>query len=236
MGAQGRSEICFSNCTGTSTPSEELRVRHCRAAARLTAHLSIFLALATSVAAQQLTPAEQARIDSAAAAVLAGTGAPSASIAAVRGGAIVYEHAYGEGRIGTPAATAQRYAIGSVSKQFTATAILLLAEQGKLSLDDKVAKWFPTLTRARDVSIRQLLSMTSGYQDYWPQDYVFTAMQAPTTADAIMQKWAKQALDFDPGTQWQYSNTNYVIAASIGKRAAGMPFMDFLKQRIFTRL
>lgn len=211
-------------------------MNHYRTAMRLTAQLFLWLALVTTAAAQQLTPAEQARIDSAAVAVLAGTGAPSASIAVVRGGAIVYEHAYGEGRIGSPATPAQRYAIGSVSKQFTATAVLLLAEQGKLSLDDKVAKWFPALTRASEVSIRQLLSMTSGYQDYWPQDYVFTAMQSPTTADAILQKWGKQALDFDPGTAWQYSNTNYVIAASIVEKASGMPFMEFLKQKIFTRL
>jgi CubicO group peptidase (beta-lactamase class C family) len=211
-------------------------VNHRRIAGRLTAPLLLFLTLATSAAAQELTPAERARIDSAATAVLAATSAPSASIAVVRGGAIVYEHAYGEGRIGSPATTAQRYAIGSVSKQFTATAILLLAEQGKLSLDDKVARWYPALTRANEVSIRQLLSMTSGYQDCWPQDYVFTAMQAPTTADAIMVKWGKQALDFAPGTAWQYSNTNYIIAASIVERAAGMPFMEFLKQKIFTRL
>src|SRR5262245_26593878 len=91
--------------------------------------LTLVMLLATQAAAQQLTPAEQARIDSAAQAVLAGTGAPSASIAVVRGGQIVYEHAYGEGRTGTPATAAMRYAIGSVSKQFTATAILLLAEE-----------------------------------------------------------------------------------------------------------
>ncbi|MEP7325658.1 MAG: serine hydrolase domain-containing protein [Gemmatimonadota bacterium] len=207
-----------------------------RVFARLIARLVMLTLLAAPAAAQQLTPAERARIDSAAVAVLAGTGAPSASVAVVRGGAVVYEHAYGEGRTGAPAMPAMRYAIGSVSKQFTATAILLLAEEGKLSLDDKVSRWFPTLTRAGEVTIRQLLSMTSGYQDYWPQDYVFTAMQGPTTADAIMQRWAKQALDFDPGTQWQYSNTNYVIAGAIVERVAGMPFMDFLRQRIFTRL
>jgi D-alanyl-D-alanine carboxypeptidase len=129
-----------------------------------------------------------------------------------------------------------RYAIGSVSKQFTATAVLLLAEEGRLSLDDKVAKWFPRLTRARDISLRQLLSMTSGYQDYWPQDYVYPDMQRPTTAQAIMDRWAGKPLDFDPGTQWQYSNTNYVIAAAIVERVAGMPFMDFLRQRLFTPL
>jgi D-alanyl-D-alanine carboxypeptidase len=209
---------------------------HDRSFARLTAQLALYGVLAVPAAAQQLTPGERARIDSAALAVLAGTGAPSASVAVVRGGETVYEHAYGEGRSGTPATPAMRYAIGSVSKQFTATAILLLAEEGKLSLDDKVARWFPELTRAGEVTLRQLLSMTSGYQDYWPQDYVFTAMQAPTTADAIMRRWAGQALDFDPGTAWQYSNTNYVIAGAIVERVSGMPFIEFLRQRIFGRL
>jgi CubicO group peptidase (beta-lactamase class C family) len=199
-------------------------------------YLAFVALLTTSVSAQQLTPVERARIDSAALAVLASTGAPSASVAVVRGGELVYQHAYGEGRTGTAATPAMRYAIGSVSKQFTASAILLLAEEGKLSLDDKVARWFPRLTRAGDITIRHLLTMTSGYQDYWPQDYVFTAMQSPTTADAIMDRWGRQALDFEPGSTWQYSNTNYVIAAAIVERVAGMPFMDFLRRRIFTPL
>ncbi|HEU5154727.1 MAG TPA: serine hydrolase domain-containing protein, partial [Gemmatimonadales bacterium] len=159
-----------------------------RGLARLATRLALLAGLAAPAAAQQLAPEERARIDSAAMAVLGGTGAPSASVAIVRGGEIVYEQAYGEGRTGTPAKPSMRYAIGSVSKQFTATAILLLAEEGKLSLDDKVSRWFPKLTRANEVTIRQLLSMTSGYQDFWPQDYVFTAMQSATTADAIMQR------------------------------------------------
>ncbi len=189
---------------------------------------------------QQLTPVERARIDSGVAAVLAGTGAPGASIAIVRGGAIVYEKAYGDARVEpkVPATSAMRYSIGSVSKQFTATAILLLAEEGKLSLDDKVAKWLPNLTRANEVTVRQLLSMTAGYQDYWPQDYVFTDMQRPTTAGAIMRRWAGggKPLDFDPGTKWQYSNTNYVIAGVIAEMVAGVPLMDFMRARIFTPL
>ena len=188
--------------------------------------------------AQQLTPADRATIDSAATSVLAGTGAPSASIAIVRAGQIVYEKAYGQGRVGpaAPATPGMRYGIGSVSKQFTATAILLLAEEGKLSVDDKVSKWLPELTRAGEISIRQLLSMTAGYQDFWPQDYVFTDMQRPTAADSILARWARKPLDFDPGTKWQYSNTNYVIAAVIVEKASGMPFMDFLWRRVFQPL
>jgi D-alanyl-D-alanine carboxypeptidase len=192
----------------------------------------------SAIQAQQLSAAERARIDSAAAAVLAATGAPSASIAVVRRGEIVYERGYGDARVEpqTPAAPSMRYAIGSVSKQFTATAVLLLAEQGKLSLDDKVSRWFPELTRASEVTVRQLLSMTAGYQDYWPQDYVFTDMQRPTTAAAIMKRWAGKPLDFAPGTRWQYSNTNYVIAAAIVEKVANMALMDFMRQRIFTPL
>lgn len=205
---------------------------------RCTVAVTLVTLAFTAGDAQQLTPAERAGIDSAVLAVLAGTGAPSASIAVVRGGAIVYEQAYGDARIDpkTPATPAMRYSIGSVSKQFTATAILLLAEEGKLSLDDKVSKWIPQLTRANDVTVRQLLSMTAGYQDYWPQDYVFTDMQRPTAAQAIMQRWAGKPLDFDPGTKWQYSNTNYVIAATIAENVSGAPLMDFLRQRVFTPL
>lgn len=202
--------------------------------------LAAFLAigLVLPAGAQPLTASERASIDEAVRAVLKATGAPSASFAIVRGGEIVYENAFGVGRIDpeTPAAPAMRYAIGSVSKQFTATAVLQLEEEGKLSLDDKVAKWFPQLTRAGDISVRQLLSMTSGYQDYWPQDYVFMDMQRPAPAREIMQRWAAKELDFEPGSKWQYSNTNYVIAAAIVERVAGMPFMQFLRQRIFTPL
>lgn len=204
---------------------------------KLIACLAFLLTFVTATPAQQLTSAERAAIDSSANAILAATGAPSASLAVVRGGEIVYEQAYGHAiQPSTPARPAMRYAIGSVSKQFTAAAILLLAEEGKLSLDDKVSKWFPQLTRADDISIRNLLSMTSGYQDYWPQDFVFPDMQRPATADMIMQRWAGKALDFEPGMKWQYSNTNYIIAASIVERVSGMPFMDFLRARIFTPL
>ncbi|HEX6215502.1 MAG TPA: serine hydrolase domain-containing protein [Vicinamibacterales bacterium] len=201
----------------------------------------LLVILVVSVApaiAQPLTPAERDTIDAGVRAVLDSTGAPSASIAIVRGGQIVYENAYGTGRIDpqTPARPDMRYAIGSVSKQFTAAAILLLQEDGKLSLDDRVAKWFPTLTRAKDISIRQLLSMTSGYQDYWPQDYVFMDMQRPAPASEILQRWAGKELDFEPGTRTQYSNTNYVLAAAIVERVSGMRLIDFLKQRVFTPL
>ena len=129
-----------------------------------------------------------------------------------------------------------RYSIGSISKQFTAAAILLLAEQGKLSLDDPVSRFVPNLTRGDEVTIRQLLSHTSGYQDYWPQDYVPPFMLQPVTADKILDQWGRKALDFDPGTQWQYSNTNFAIAGLIVEKVSGEPLLKFLSERIFAPL
>ncbi len=134
----------------------------------------LFLPLLTTQAQPAAPPALREKIDTIARNALASTGVPSASIAAVQNGAITYLQAYGDGRLAprTPATPGMRYSIGSISKQFTATAVLLLAEQGKLSLDDPVSRFVPNLTRGNEVTIRQLLSHTSGYQDYWPQDYV----------------------------------------------------------------
>jgi D-alanyl-D-alanine carboxypeptidase len=129
-----------------------------------------------------------------------------------------------------------RYSVGSISKQFTATAILMLAEDGKLSLDDPVARFVPDLTRAGSVRIRQLLSHTSGYQDFWPQDYVPPFMRQDVTAKDILDRWGKRPLDFEPGTQYQYSNTGYVIAGVIVEKASGQRLLPFLQTRVFAPL
>ena len=152
------------------------------------------LCVSAAAAAQTTLPADlTAKIDAAVADALKSTGAPSASIAVVKDGQLAYAHAYGLANVETKTAatSAMRYSIGSVSKQFAASAILLLAEEGKLSLDDTVENFVPGLTRGGDVTLRQLLSMTSGYQDYWPQDYVMPGMLKPVTPDEIVSRWAK---------------------------------------------
>ena len=180
----------------------------------------------------------RARIDRIASAVLEQTGVPSASVAVVKGGKLVYTHAYGKARLDPPlAATPEmRYSIGSISKQFTASAILMLQQEGKLTLDDPVGKYIPGLTRGNEVTIREILSHTSGYQDYWPEDYVMTPMLKAETGQQIIDTWAKKPLDFEPGTKWQYSNTNFVIAGRIVEQITGRPLMDFLTERIFRPL
>jgi len=201
--------------------------------------LALALCAATLAAHAQtvdtIDPALKARIDRIAAGVLEQHGVPSASVAVVQGGKIVYTHAYGRAHINPDerATPEMRYSIGSISKQFTAAAILILQEQGKLSLDDAVGKYVPGLTRGDEVTIRQVLSHTAGYQDYWPEDYLMTPMMKPATAQQILDSWAKKPLDFEPGTQWQYSNTNFVIAGLIVEKVSGQKLMDFLEEHIF---
>jgi CubicO group peptidase (beta-lactamase class C family) len=185
-----------------------------------------------------LPAATTSGIDDAAAAVLKTTGVPSASVAVVSGGKIAYVKAYGMARL-EPAMAAEpgmQYSIGSVSKQFTAAMALLLVQDGKLKLDDPVGKYLPELTRAGEVTVRQVLSMTSGYQDFWPEDYVMTSMMVPATPQHILDVWGKKPLDFEPGTEWQYSNTNYVIAGRIVEIVGGKPLIEQLQERIFRPL
>jgi CubicO group peptidase (beta-lactamase class C family) len=172
------------------------------------------------------------------AATLKESTAPGASVAVLLDGKLVFAKAFGHASLDPdrPATTETRYAVGSISKQFTAAALLLLQEQGKLSLDDKVSRYFPNLTRAGEVTIRELLSHTSGYEDYAPQDYLIPDWTKPTTPMAVVEGWGGKPLNFDPGTKWQYSNTNYVLAGKIFEKAAGRPLLPFLKEKIFDPL
>ncbi|HEY8434795.1 MAG TPA: serine hydrolase domain-containing protein [Sphingomicrobium sp.] len=189
--------------------------------------------VAVPAAAQSLSPDEVAQVDQLVAKTLADTGVPSAEIAIVRHGQLVLDKAYGKANESLPARADLPYQIASNSKQFTAMAILLLRDDGKLSLDDPVSKYVPGITEGDRITIRQLLSHTSGLQDFWPQDYLFSDMTVPTTPQHIVDKWAKKPLDFEPGTRWQYSNTGYVVAGMIVEKVSGEPLLAFLNQRVF---
>ncbi len=187
-------------------------------------------ATAAASGGSALDAAEERKIEE----MVAASGAPSASVAVVEHGKMTYAKAFGKAVLDPAKAadTHTRYAVGSISKQFTVAAILLAAEQGKLSLDDKVSKYFPEYTRANEITLRQLLSHTSGYEDYAPQDYIIPAWTKPITPEELLNVWAKKPLDFDPGTQWQYSNTNYVLAGRIFEKATGEQLVAFLHKNI----
>ncbi len=207
-------------------------------ALRLLVVLSLTASALHAQSGAALSPEQRAKVDSIAHDVLQTTGVPSASLAIVQDGQIVYAQAYGDARLDPklPATPQMAYSIGSISKQFTATAVLMLQQQGKLSLDDKVGKWLPELTRANDITLRQVLSMTSGYQDYAPQDYMIPDWEKPISAQQILDRWARIPLDFEPGTKWQYSNTNYVVAGVIVQKVSGEPLFTFINRHILMPL
>ena len=194
--------------------------------------------LGVATLAAQISPDLEKKLDERITASLKKAGAPGISIAVVQGGKLVYAKAFGSADLENKrvATIETRYAVGSISKQFTAAALLLLQEQGKLSLDDRVSKYFPELTRAKEITIRQLLSHTSGYEDYAPQDYIIPEWTQPTTPQATLRRWATRPLNFDPGTRWQYSNTNYVLAGEIFEKVSGQPLVAFLREKIFQPL
>ena len=132
------------------------------------------------------------------------------------------------------------FEVGSVSKQFTAAAVLLLARDGKLSLDDKVRKYIPEMPDvAADVTIRQMLNHTAGLRDWgglaaiegWPR-----TSRVHTHTHVLDYVSRQRMLNFEPGTRWSYSNTGYNLAAILVSRVSGMSFADFTKARIFQPL
>jgi CubicO group peptidase (beta-lactamase class C family) len=163
---------------------------------------------------------------------------PGACVAVLRDGSARLRRAYGlanvEARV--PATTATNYRLASLTKQFTAAAIQLLAEEGKLSIDDPVRKWLPTLPGASgDIDIRNLLTHTSGLIDY--EDLIPDGTTAPLRdADVLRLLEAEHRGYFPPGTAYRYSNSGYSLLAIIVERAAGKNFASFLHARIFEPL
>jgi D-alanyl-D-alanine carboxypeptidase len=194
---------------------------------------AFFFMNASAAARAQFAPDTEAKVAAIASTVLGETGVPSASVGVLANGKI-YARAFGMARVAPPVAASAEmaYPIGSISKQFTATAVLLLQQQGKLSIDDPVAKYFPDLTRAKDVTLRNLLTMTSGYEDFAPQDYSIPAWYVPRDPAATVKEWAGKPLDFEPGTKWQYSNTNFVLLGLIVEKVSGEPFDRFLREHV----
>ena len=195
------------------------------------------LCLPALATAQPLTAQEQAAIERAVTSTLRETRVPSAQVAVVRDGQLVFQGAWGKAGETIPRArTDLPYQIASNSKQFIAALLLQLENDGKLSLDEPIARWLPDISGADRITLRQLLSHTSGLPDYWPHDYAFAATAEPVTPDQIIARWGRQPLEFEPGTRWEYSNTGYVAAARIAEMAGGAPLWQQLDQRLFAPL
>lgn len=161
-----------------------------------------------------------------------------ASLAIVQGGEIVLERAYGKSsaKTGAPVDADTAFAIGSISKQFVCVAALMLEEDGKLALDDTVAKYFPELTRAKDITLDDLGSHMSGYPDFYPLDFLDRRMKEPIAPDELLRRYAQVPLEFEPRTRYSYSNTGFIVLGRVVEKVAGMPLRDFLRTRVFDEL
>lgn len=163
---------------------------------------------------------------------------PGASLLVLRDGEIVLQRGYGMADLeaGTPATPSTHYRLASVTKQFTAAAILTLAGRGALSLEDPVRRYLPDLpTATGEVTIRHLLTHTSGLVDYEDVIPEGTARQV-VDRDVYSLLAARPSLDFAPGTQYRYSNSGYALLALVVEEVSGHSFAAFLREEIFAPL
>lgn len=191
---------------------------------------------------QGSTQAANPQIDQAVQAALKKFKLPGATVVVLKDQQLVYAKGYGYSDLAlrTPARPEDRFQIGSISKMFVATAILLLAEDGKLALDDTVGKYFSGLPDSwRPITIRQLLSHSSGVASDGPGDAIdpaiwnnFDRFMSGTDAERVAAI-AAIPLHSVPGTQFEYSNMGYDVLGMLATRVAGMDYADLLQQRVF---
>jgi CubicO group peptidase (beta-lactamase class C family) len=166
---------------------------------------------------------------------------PGCAVGVFQNGRISYAKGYGSANIefGVPITPRTPFIMGSVSKQFTAAAIALLVEQGRISLSDDVHKYVPELADyGKTITIGQLVHHTSGVRDFWA--LVDAAGMRPddgyTVADVLALASRQRHLNFDPGAEYSYSNTGYVLLGVIVQRVTGKTLRQFAADQIFTPL
>ncbi|MGC2478086.1 MAG: serine hydrolase domain-containing protein, partial [Candidatus Sulfotelmatobacter sp.] len=205
----------------------------------IVASLSLFL-LSVGSTAQTLTPAEISKVDE----IFKGyakADSPGCALGVYRDGAIAYAQGYGIAslELGVPITPRTVFDIGSTSKQFTAFSILLLQQEGKLSLDDDIRKFMPEIPDyGKRITLRHMMTHTSGMRDYAGLfDLAGVPEQNLTTdQDAVDLIVRQKALNFMPGEEWDYSNTGFFLLSQVVKRVTGKTLRDFDQENIFTPL
>ncbi|MGB8965971.1 MAG: serine hydrolase domain-containing protein [Candidatus Cybelea sp.] len=150
-------------------------------------------------------------------------GGPGGAIGVVQNGNLIYVETLGVRSLASkqPVDDQTRFEIGSVTKMFTAAAVLQLKERGKLSIDDPLSKYVPSFPHASEVTIRQLLTHTSGLPEYDTMDDFVDRMASIPNALPDIEAFARGPLGFRPGTKWEYSNTNYIALGLVIAAVSG---------------
>jgi len=189
-------------------------------------------------AAPTLASLSVADLDAFISATVAAQHAIGVTVGVMQQGEVIFARGYGLARVAekTPVATETLFAVGSVTKQFTCAVALQLEQEQKLSFDDRIARYEPGLTRAADITVRDIGGMVSGYRDYYPLDFVDRPMAAPRAGLDIVRDFASRPLDFEPRARYSYSNTGYLLLGAIAERAGREPFATQLERRLFEPL
>jgi D-alanyl-D-alanine carboxypeptidase len=193
----------------------------------------------TSPAGGDALTAEQiVAVEKIAATVIDRKATPSVAIGVAKNGRLVFAKAYGYRNLDdkVPADADTMYGIGSNTKQFTAAAILMLRDEGKLDVDAPVGRYLPGIAHGNEVLIRNLLTHTGGYAEFTETDDFDRLGARPATNDEILDTVVGRPLGFKPGTKWQYSNTAFVMLARVIEKLSGTSYADFLRTRIFEPL
>lgn len=164
--------------------------------------------------------------------------APSVEIAVLRDGAFVYRKGFGVRNVEDSVAPDDqtRYPIGSNTKQFTATSILMLQDQGKLRVDAPLSTYLPQIPHSRQVTLRNLLMHTGGYSEFTAREDFDEVGARPATPAQIVSEAVAKPLDFKPGTKRSYSNTGYVLLQMVIEKLSGQSYADFVSSHIFKPL
>jgi CubicO group peptidase (beta-lactamase class C family) len=186
----------------------------------------------------ELPPLDVPAIDEYFAAQMKTRAVVGASLVVVQGGEVVLERTYGLASTASGAVVDAdtAFAIGSISKQFVCVAALQLADDGKLSLDDSVAKYFPDLTRASEITLDDLGSHMSGYPDFYPLDFIDRRMMQPIAPDDLLTRYAKVPLEYEPRTRYSYSNTGFIVLGRVIEKVAARLLRDVMSERLFAKL
>jgi CubicO group peptidase (beta-lactamase class C family) len=201
---------------------------------------ALSLSGAASAGSAQLAPGVEAKIDAAVQQEVASGRVAGAAVAVLRDGELVFARGYGRANLelAVPVTAKTVFRIGSLTKQFTAAGVLLLAEQGKLKIDDKLSLYLPEFPRASEVTLRDLLDHTSGIHNFTESPVIDKISTGGATVQELVADIAGQSplYDFEPGTGWWYSNSNYALLGAVIEKVSGKTWAAFMKAEIFDRL
>lgn len=201
-----------------------------------------FFVAATVAQAAGLTRAQTARIDAIVQRAMTQQHLGGVEVGVGRNGRLLFARGYGmRDRARHLPVTAQTlFAVGSITKSFTATAVMLLVQSGRVQLDVPIATYLPGVPHAHQITVRELLDQTSGLPDYLEDPVLYhsilTSTVRPRPMAAYVTMVAHKPLLFAPGSKWAYSNTNYAVLGMLVEKIANEPYAQFLQQRIFSPL